>query len=63
MSAASYDELQQIIAAAWERRAELSPATTGPDRDAVETVLGLLDAGAVRVAEPGTDGWMVHQWL
>ncbi|MDD2796084.1 MAG: 2,3,4,5-tetrahydropyridine-2,6-dicarboxylate N-succinyltransferase, partial [Acidocella sp.] len=44
MSAASHDQLQQIIASAWERRGELSPATTGAERDAVEAVLGLLDA-------------------
>ena len=63
MSAANHEELQQIIAAAWERRAELSPATTGADRDAVEAVLGLLDAG--RVARGGTGGrWLGgNQWL
>ena len=35
----------------------------GADRDAVEAALALLDSGAARVAEPGTDGWVVHQWL
>lgn len=56
-------DLQQAIASAWERRAELSPATVGADRGAVEAALALLDSGAVRVAEPGADGWVVHQWL
>ncbi|HUW79948.1 MAG TPA: 2,3,4,5-tetrahydropyridine-2,6-dicarboxylate N-succinyltransferase [Acidocella sp.] len=56
-------DLQQAIASAWERRTELSPATVGADRGAVEAALALLDSGAVRVAEPGADGWVVHQWL
>ena len=56
-------DLQAAIAAAWERRAELSPASAGADRDAVDAALELLDSGAARVAEPGADGWRVHQWL
>jgi 2,3,4,5-tetrahydropyridine-2-carboxylate N-succinyltransferase len=56
-------DLQTAIEAAWERRAELSPATLGADRDAVEAALALLDSGAARVAEPSADGWAVHQWL
>jgi 2,3,4,5-tetrahydropyridine-2-carboxylate N-succinyltransferase len=56
-------DLQAAIAAAWDRRAELSPATKGVDRDAVDAALELLDSGAARVAEPGGDGWRVHQWL
>jgi 2,3,4,5-tetrahydropyridine-2-carboxylate N-succinyltransferase len=51
------------IEAAWESRATISPATTGPARDAVEAALALLDAGTVRVAEPGPQGWTVNQWL
>ena len=50
-------DLQAAIAAAWERRAELA------DRYAVDAALELLDSGAARVAEPGADGWRVHQWL
>ena len=56
-------DLQAAIAAAWERRAELSPASAGADRDAVDAALELLDSGAARVAEPSADGWRVHQWL
>ena len=57
-------DLAATIDAAWEDRAALSTATTGPVRDAVETALGLLDAGEARVAEPdGTGGWRVNQWL
>jgi 2,3,4,5-tetrahydropyridine-2-carboxylate N-succinyltransferase len=62
-STAPHLDLQAAIETAWERRAELGPATTGVDRDAVEAALELLDAGAARVAEPGAAGWVVHQWL
>ncbi|PWC30855.1 2,3,4,5-tetrahydropyridine-2,6-dicarboxylate N-succinyltransferase [Teichococcus aestuarii] len=57
-------DLSATIAALWERRAELSPATKGADRDAVESALALLDSGQARVAEPdGQGGWRVNQWL
>ena len=63
MSAASYLDLQSAIAAAWQRRAELSPASAGADREAVEAALELLDSGTARVAAPGASGWTVQQWL
>jgi len=50
--------------AAWEARAEITPATHGEPREAVEQALHLLDRGEARVAEPGADGaWTVNQWL
>ncbi|TQF78394.1 2,3,4,5-tetrahydropyridine-2,6-dicarboxylate N-succinyltransferase [Elioraea sp. Yellowstone] len=55
--------LQDEIEALWERRAELSPATGGRAREAVEAALEALDSGAARVASPGPDGWVVHEWL
>ncbi len=55
--------LQAEIEALWERRAELSPATSGRPREAVEAALAALDAGRLRVAAPEGDGWVVHQWL
>ncbi|TPG59530.1 2,3,4,5-tetrahydropyridine-2,6-dicarboxylate N-succinyltransferase [Roseomonas nepalensis] len=56
--------LQPRIEALWERRADLTPTTTGEDRDAVEAVLEALDSGRARVAEPnGAGGWRVNQWL
>jgi 2,3,4,5-tetrahydropyridine-2-carboxylate N-succinyltransferase len=63
MSAVQHLDLQTAIAAAWERRADLSPATSGADREAVEAALELLDSGQARVAAPGASGWTVHQWL
>ncbi|MBU6419467.1 MAG: 2,3,4,5-tetrahydropyridine-2,6-dicarboxylate N-succinyltransferase [Proteobacteria bacterium] len=56
-------ELKTAIETAWENRANISPNTQGETREAVEAALGLLDAGKVRVAEPGAEGWVVNQWL
>jgi 2,3,4,5-tetrahydropyridine-2-carboxylate N-succinyltransferase len=56
--------LQPRIEALWERRDQVSSATRGADREAVEAALDLLDGGAARVAEPdGKGGWTVNQWL
>jgi len=56
--------LSQTIDAAWEKRADLSPATASPDvRDAVEHAIAELDAGRVRVAEKRDGQWITHQWL
>ena len=64
----SHADLQRIIEAAFEDRANVSPATHGDVRDAVEKALGLLDAGKLRVAErdpakSGKEAWTVNQWL
>ena len=57
-------QLQTIIENAFERRDEISTATTGDVRDAVTEALGLLDSGKVRVAERIDVGqWKVNQWL
>jgi 2,3,4,5-tetrahydropyridine-2,6-dicarboxylate N-succinyltransferase len=56
--------LQPRIEALWDRRDQLSPATTGADRASVEEALEMLDSGQARVAEPdGNGGWKVNQWL
>jgi len=59
-------ELQNIIDAAWERRAELTPAdATSETGQAVEKAIAMLDSGEARVAEPlGAPGeWRVNEWL
>lgn len=57
-------DLEARIAELWDRRATITPATAGSDRDAVATALDLLDSGTARVAEPdGAGGWRVNQWL
>ncbi len=58
--------LQATIDAAWDARDALNADTKGEVRDAVETALAGLDAGALRVAEPSAGapgGWAVNQWL
>ncbi len=58
------DRLADLINAAWEDRAALSPDTDGEIREGVDSALALLDAGEVRVAEPdGAGGWRVNEWL
>ncbi len=60
----SATDLAQTIDAAWEDRANVSPATTGAVREAVEEAMRLLDSGKARVAEKTAGGeWQVHQWL
>jgi 2,3,4,5-tetrahydropyridine-2-carboxylate N-succinyltransferase len=64
----THAELEAIINAAFEDRASIGVGTRGEIRDAVDTVLDLLDSGELRVAErkPGGSGpqaWTVHQWL
>ena len=57
-------QLEQTINDAWEARAEVSTATQGAVREAVEAALEMLDSGKARVAEKGAGGdWTVNQWL
>jgi 2,3,4,5-tetrahydropyridine-2-carboxylate N-succinyltransferase len=57
-------DLAKTIDDAFEQRADISPATKGPVREAVETALDLLDHGKARVAErSGNGAWTVNQWL
>ena len=55
--------LETAIEAAWEARDQITPATKGETRDAIEATLNALDSGSLRVAERGADGvWHVNQW-
>jgi 2,3,4,5-tetrahydropyridine-2,6-dicarboxylate N-succinyltransferase len=56
-------ELQTIVDDTWEARDDVSPATTGPARDAIEAALDGLDSGQLRVAEKTDGAWRVNQWL
>ena len=57
------DALITTIEAAWENRAATTPASLDIAA-VVGEVLGMLDSGTVRVAEPdGAGGWKVNQWL
>jgi 2,3,4,5-tetrahydropyridine-2-carboxylate N-succinyltransferase len=54
--------LEAAIEAAWEDRANVTPASDAV-REVVEAALDLLDAGTVRVAEKVDGKWTVNQWL
>ncbi|HEY7963689.1 MAG: 2,3,4,5-tetrahydropyridine-2,6-dicarboxylate N-succinyltransferase [Steroidobacterales bacterium] len=56
--------LRDLIDAAFERRAELTPQNVPEQVDAaIEACLTLLDSGAARVAEPLGGEWIVNEWL
>ena len=58
------EELQSTIELAWEGRAQISAVSAPQVRDAVEQVIGDLDAGRIRVAErQGVGQWTVNQWV
>ncbi len=58
-------QLQSVIEAAWEDRANLSVAAAPAEiREAVAHAINELDAGRLRVASrEGVGQWTVHQWL
>jgi 2,3,4,5-tetrahydropyridine-2-carboxylate N-succinyltransferase len=58
-------QLQTILDAAWEDRANLSVKSAPQEvRDAVEHVISQLDSGALRVATREAVGqWTTHQWI
>ena len=57
-------EPRKVIEAAWERRTELTQQSASRElKDALETAIRGLDAGELRVAEPGPHGWSVNEWL
>ena len=58
----SLEALQKTIDAAWDKRDGINAGTRGEVRDAVENVLGELDAGKLRVAEKRDGKWHVNQW-
>ena len=57
-------ELQTIVEAAFENRAEITPANVDPTvKRAVLEAIALVDSGEARVAEPTDTGWQVNEWL
>ena len=54
--------LEAAIEAAWEIRDQITPATKGEAREAVEATLEALDKGVLRVAEKRGQDWHVNQW-
>ncbi|UCH16501.1 MAG: 2,3,4,5-tetrahydropyridine-2,6-dicarboxylate N-succinyltransferase [Burkholderiales bacterium] len=57
-------DLQNTIDMAWETRAQLTSTNSPEVREAVEQVIGDLNAGRLRVAErQGVGQWKVNQWV
>ena len=52
--------MQQIIEAAWENRSLLQEQKT---LDTIHEIIERLDKGALRVAEPSANGWIVNEWI
>ena len=60
----SRDTLQDVIDLAWEGRAQITALNSPAVREAVEEVIGELNAGRLRVAEQrGMGDWQVNQWI
>ena len=57
------ETMQQHINAAFDDIDNVSTATTGDVRDAVNGALDALDSGQLRVAEKTNGDWQVNQWL
>jgi len=55
--------LKPVIEQGFEKRAEVTPATKGELRDAVESCLLALDSGIARIAEKQNGQWGVNEWL
>ena len=56
-------QLQTIIDAAWEDRANMTPANAKVEvRDAVRETIALLDSGRLRVAEKTGGEWKTCEW-
>ena len=53
-------ELQKIIENAWENREFLKENRT---QEAIREVINLLDAGALRCAQPSENGWQINEWV
>ncbi len=54
------EALRKIIENAWEDRELLKQEAT---QNAIREVVGLLDSGTLRVAEPAVNGWKVNEWV
>ncbi len=57
------EHLRNLINMAWERREQISSATSGEIRSGVEVVLQRLDSGVFRLAEKHGNTWIVQEWL
>ena len=57
-------QVQDVIEAAFEKRADITPTNTDPEvRQAVESTLKKVDAGEIRVAEKQGYDWVTNEWI
>ena len=64
MSDQANDVTKNIIEAAFEKRADITPTNTDPEvRNAVESTLKKVDAGEIRVAEKLGNDWVTNEWI
>lgn len=54
------EHLKTIIEQAWQNRGLLKETNT---ISAIREVIGLIDTGKLRIAEPEGDAWIVNQWV
>lgn len=54
------DNIRNIIENAWNDRSLLKQDVT---KDAIREVIGLLDIGKLRVAEPKNGDWQINEWV
>ncbi len=54
------NDIQKLIAAAWDNRELLAKDET---QDAIRYVIEELDKGRLRVAQPNGDTWQVNEWV
>jgi 2,3,4,5-tetrahydropyridine-2,6-dicarboxylate N-succinyltransferase len=58
------EPLRALVESAFESRSELTPENAPRElRTGIESALGLLDSGTLRVAEKVDGEWRVNQWL
>jgi len=53
-------DIRTLIETAWEERTLLQENTT---KEAIRSIIDLLDKGELRVAEPTAEGWQVNEWI
>jgi 2,3,4,5-tetrahydropyridine-2-carboxylate N-succinyltransferase len=63
-TATSVHPLESLIDEAFEHRADISPASAGRQLlDALDQIVGDLNAGRLRVAGKRDGAWVTHQWI
>ena len=60
----STHQLESLVNAAFERRTDITPGTAQRELlETLDTIIGELNAGRLRVAEKIDGAWTTHQWI